>query len=1710
MAQSISDVFSRGRDNQDGRRRARLMLNNEQAGEEPSQSAAATSGGESDQQASRQRRAAAYRPAETVALRRDILEAYSAAVLRDGHIATDDGQHLLDAARAAEVLRNFEEGFSQLRQFERGEGQWDWESAALRRRILRGVEADDLVVRNLESCGDLEDAPDWAATYAALELARHAYERGESPDNIRHYCLRATEVARSRAHLDSFAALWAMQLRCDTELESGSTAAALDALTDAIELPELTVDIRQNLEARRAVWMHVFGRHEDSRHLLDELAQRGVLSGDLDDLLVSLCFESGDRQRAFDVLRSTASDRCRHVEHAVPLVMMHDVTDSESSTGRNIIREATEERDDWTLLRLHEAFCDSAMEQTQRAGSELIDVLNRRLEGPLSSSERVNILTRLGRLYEVEAELEEAAAEVYREALSYDPQHVPALRALGRLYTRRQNWKALADLYEREIATLGERPGAWRRHFQLAELYEQRLERPERALDNFLIVLDEKPHYLPALKSSARILGGLGRWTQLADLFLRMVDSAPNRRQKLYLLDKVAEVAEEELQNYEVAIGAWRETLEIDPDNPRAYTALGRLYAHTHRWEELIELNDEELQLIDDPEEQAAILLRNAQIAERHLEDVEGAEAYYRKTLEIIPDYLPALEALGRIYLRGGRWADIVAMTGRELETVSDPDKSHRQLGALAEILETKLDRRDDAITIYETLWQQDSGNGHVFGALKRLYRAGKRWGCLESLLQTRLRQTSSSEEFSALQGELAILSEWRTGERAKAFGRYLSALQADPDNLHWLSGVARTWTDAEMDVAEVADELEDLLMKVCEGENRDRYFKVIARLRERHEGGPEASRAYRAHGDQKSLENQIVLRLAMAVAGERKQLEGARKAVPHHALQPLLQIDRGVELGDAPDLELECLTDPARQWLSSELAPSVSGVLRDKPNLSDDLVAILDGAELHQQDVDGLKDQQRRLRLRALQARRVNDNASYLKWTRQEMELLSSDAVATRRLELARYATRKNMVEEPALYREACRAVFPELSVDSDELAEEDMVPRAPELPDDHLRRLYDSLRSTERWDLLRRCLEAQVSRPSLERDERRQVFEELATLYQERLDDYEGARDALVHCWQLSESLDYLVEIVELAQEHDVLEDAIKYQKKHFERRSMSAESTASQRVDSGITLARLHMMLDSADGREAAIDCLEHLVDAYGDAEGMVQARRLLARAHGEAQNPMRAAELFENVLHFKVRGDEVDDWRRLVDIYRVQLDDVDRAYQRQWSLVRAFPNQRRDLDILIDLAGEADELHDCVRQLKELASSRADESKAALLARAAEAADEELGHAEEAFHLFERVLDLIDDDHSRRQYFQRRRAVCLARMAGREGRALNVFRDLVDQDPFEPATYRGMEILFDRAGTHDRLRITRQTLRMLGCQVDEAQAAGKVHPTRTLGESIIRRDLMPEQLNSGIFDILQETMPLVEKVFADDLPQKKALDGHRVKSGHQWPIYDDLQAALLAFGITRFKLYIGESGPDQPMVFASKTPVIWLNQGLLEALNEAESRFIAGYCAALVWSGLPALIALDGRQVWHLIEGVHYRQTDEGFSDRVDLQSQKMAERVSSPFDMPQRRAIVRAIEACEQDLGGCHCEAWGRTLQDFAARAGLLLCGDLSAAATGLLRLSGWKMGLDEEATQKRIKNQEGIEDLLLLAHSDEYLEMRYKTGLAGRPSQVGS
>src|SRR5205807_843576 len=59
-------------------------------------------------------------------------------------------------------------------------------------------------------------------------------------------------------------------------------------------------------------------------------------------------------------------------------------------------------------------------------------------------------------------------------------------------------------------------------------------------------------------------------------------------------------------------------------------------------------------------------------LAER-LGDLDGAIECYQKVCALAPHNLPALRELARLYARGSRWQELISVSEREIELITDP-----------------------------------------------------------------------------------------------------------------------------------------------------------------------------------------------------------------------------------------------------------------------------------------------------------------------------------------------------------------------------------------------------------------------------------------------------------------------------------------------------------------------------------------------------------------------------------------------------------------------------------------------------------------------------------------------------------------------------------------------------------------------------------------------------------------------------------------------------------------------------------------------------------------------------------------------------------------------------------------------------------------------------------------------------------------------------
>ncbi len=1572
------------------------------------------------------------------------------------------------AALAEEAVGDTERAAARLTRIRR-EGAMTPELWATYRRLVKALspERDQVFDTLVSAARDIDGAAE--RHLLALDVAREAWAAGKPARDV-----RAWEKQLVTDNYDGpLTQLHAALLDVDVALDEGDVPSAIAALDVVASDLRLAPHVRSDAAVCRSLYFLAIGEPESALEAFADAARRHHLRADVGESFVTLAAKFG---RA-DLVRTAAEGAA--LGTASRMVVASYAADAIEAveTARAVLEDSP--GDVFTIERAIEwASIEGASTET------LIDSLNARLEGTLDDATRVATLCRLGRVYEREAGLEEAAAEIYREALEFDAAYAPALRALGRLYNRRSNWEALADLYEREIAALGDAEGVWRRHFQAADLYATRLGLGEHALDHFRKVLSQKPGYLPALKGAARILEDASQWADLASLFLEAAEAARTRRQKLYLLDKVAEVAETRLHDTDIAIGAWEEILHVDPEHPKAFAALGRLLAGAGRWAELVELNGRELAIIEDSEEASAMMVRNAEICSVFLADDRAAERWYREALDLLPDYLPALEGLGRIFVRGGRWSEVIDMTGAQIHATRDVREQVRQLGALAEILESQLGLEEQAARIHRNILSISPNDPVATDALIRFAESRGNWSEAAELRGSVLATDNRPETRFRVSTSNAHMFEFRAQDRAAAFGAWEKALEARPADTHALAGVVRCANDAGVAPDALASRLEDLMVGVSDSSARDAYFLAVARLREEAEKTPEASRAYRALGDATNLENRIIVACAMALAGEREELTRVRRNEPATSLDTVAGASRtGATDADAEGLAvaLEAADHVERAWLLTSADPTIAAryVRAGDPasaRLAADLTQVIEGVTELTEPADA-----HGLRLRAVAAASRNDFETHILLTAREIGAgIADETKVSRWLECAQYSEPLDAIE---FVRNAIAVAF----------ADECEIPDGPGFD-----RLYDTLQALQAWDDLRDAICAHLTR-DIGEARRTMLLVMLAELLEDALVDLDGAQFVWEAAWWVDEDAKRLEDIVRVATARGDLAYAIDVQGHRFELAIESGESVV-ERIQAGLRLAEL---VEANGEGDQAVHILEQLLHPAVDAPAYNNLQRRLARLHVSHGDPRRAAVLFEKVLPFEANAEVAADWRTLINLYADRLDEPMTAYGLHWKLVRSIPESAQDLDTLVERAWELGELQDCCEQLEEFGRTQPIAISNKLLGRAAEAYDEELQWAEEASRLYEELVKTTDGEV--RNNYRRRLAFARSRIAGREAEALESFRQLASDEPFEPTTYRGMLELFERATANDRARVAAQALRALGCQVDREELRAKTVPSRQLDPGAVSEHAIPVPLHNGVFEVLTAAAPLAEKVWDAELPQRKALAGERVREG---VLYDRVSDALSLFGIRRFRLMVGEAGPMTPQVFPDSTPTIWMNRDLVEDAAEQELRFWAGWSAALAWSGLGAIIQLDGRQLWHMCEGAWLKQTGKGFTDRVDAESQRMAEEVGGALLTVMRRRLTQAIEETEVKLGDVACESWPTLVETFAARIGLLMAGNISAALTATLSARGWSGDICEPSTQKRVRRDAVATDVLRFALTDSYLHLRHNAGLSGPPSRL--
>lgn len=462
-------------------------------------------------------------------------------------------------------------------------------------------------------------------------------------------------------------------------------------------------------------------------------------------------------------------------------------------------------------------------------------VLHRKVESLFDPDARKKALLELGEV-RMRLEMFDQAIDCYNEALTLDEADLEVLHQLVALYEITEQYNDLVGTLERlagyikdtdEKRLLYVRIGQYTRHF---------IDAPDRSIDayrNADAIDPGRPEVLSALEG---LYEKTEQWPQLLDTVERQLqaldasesdddEARGQSSEHLRLYVQRARVSYAHFNQTQEAIEDYQRAFAIQKDSPLVVEALDELYRSEGRWQDLMDLYTEQLQVVTDQNRLLELHIEMADIYRAHLDDEARALELLDMVLEIHPANARALHVLQSLHEQRGDWSKVAEVLSRKSAHATEDDKLALTLERAA-LFEHKLSDIDAAAQAYVEVLEVAPAHPEALAKLKELYEANRDYGQLYAILEHESLLVEGEPARIALLLEMAELAGSRLDSPSLRVEALEKAYAAQPDNLDIVEPLLDAYISGE-DFARA----EPLLNEIIETLNRDRRMAEVVRF---------------------------------------------------------------------------------------------------------------------------------------------------------------------------------------------------------------------------------------------------------------------------------------------------------------------------------------------------------------------------------------------------------------------------------------------------------------------------------------------------------------------------------------------------------------------------------------------------------------------------------------------------------------------------------------------------------------------------------------------------------------------------------------------------------------------------------------------------------------------------------------------------------------
>jgi tetratricopeptide (TPR) repeat protein len=325
------------------------------------------------------------------------------------------------------------------------------------------------------------------------------------------------------------------------------------------------------------------------------------------------------------------------------------------------------------------------------------------------------------------------------------PSQEDAYRYLETIYTQEQEWVALTELFQYEIAQKAEIRTQINLYQKQALVFQERLDDITKAIEIYEKILEIDAFCADAqtwLKAQYLVIEN---WEGLFRILELQSEQSTNTEERCAIELELVQIARNQFQDTKLAITHLRKLIELDPHPTKALLILAKLLGQDQQWAALIPVLERLVDLAKTPKESLPRLKKIARLWQNKLADPHQARKAWQRAEQIAPDDTEILWGMYNLAEQARDNPPILALGTRLLPT-AEPEDKVRILVLRAQILE-KNGELDESISCLYRVIELEPTQTQASQNLERLLRSQQRWKDLLKLWEQQVQVIKQAEK---------------------------------------------------------------------------------------------------------------------------------------------------------------------------------------------------------------------------------------------------------------------------------------------------------------------------------------------------------------------------------------------------------------------------------------------------------------------------------------------------------------------------------------------------------------------------------------------------------------------------------------------------------------------------------------------------------------------------------------------------------------------------------------------------------------------------------------------------------------------------------------------------------------------------------------------------------------------------------------------------